>query len=384
MTIQAKTWQSAIDHRSLNLERIYADSLMAYVISISDDADRDEHGIEDIDPLEALSEIRSGRRPEWWPSSIGRVQLVVRFTGEDGMTQARPPQAINPNRADGGYETFKRALARISASAGMPFDGHLEIEIQRTDNAAWLGGGRWDFFISDRAKGGRGGKRRGDEERQLTELEKTLFNRLDQRDEVMLSMVGGVSNAMHGAAAVINATRGANMPAPWAEGGGGGGMQETLAQIALMIASKTFGDDDNGNNGNNGNRQVVPQPGQPGYVQTGHASPTMNLIAGPDEDFSGPPAEGGGTYDGLAYDDETVDEGWESYQVSGDGEEEDDYEDDYEDDHEDDQGGSNPLDQMSPDDIIAYLGKRVDQADPATKNRMKKAAMKDLVPKFLG
>lgn len=375
MTIQAKTWQSAIDHRSLNLERIYADSLMAYVIAISDEAMRDEHAIEDINPLEALSEIRSGRRPDWWPSNIGRIQLVVRFTGEDGMAQARPPQAINPNRADGGYETFQRALARIAGSAGMPFDGHLEIEIQRTDNAAWLGGGRWDFFINDRARAGRG--RKGDEERQLTELEKTLFSRLDQRDEVMLSMVGGVSNAMHGAAAVINATRGANMPAPWAEGGGGD-MKDTLAQIALMIASKTFGGDDS----SPAQRQVVPQPGQPGY-QGSNASPTMGLIAGPEEDFSGPPAEG--AYDGLSYDDETVDEHWGDYQVSYGGEDED-YEDE---DEDEDEGGyedqaSNPLDRMTPDEIIAYLGKRVDQADPATKNRMKKAAMKDLVPKFLG
>ena len=372
--IQAKTWQSAIDHRTLNLERVYADSLMAYIVAISDEVVRDEHRIEDIDPMEALSELRSGRRPEWWPVNIGRVQLIVRFTGEDGMSETRPPQAINPNRADGGFETFKRALARISASAGTPFDGHLQVEIQRTDNAAWLGGGRWEFYINDKArKGGRGGN---SDDRALTELEKTLFSRLDQRDDVMLSMVGGVSNAMHGAAAVINATRGANMPAPWAEGGGGGTMQETLAQIALMIASKTFGGDDDSGSNNNA-RQVVPQPGQPGY--TGYTSPTMNLIAGPEEDFSGPPSEGG-TYDGLDYDDEPVDEQWDDYRVSGDLNEEEDEDGDEDEASE----ASNPLDKMSPDEIITYLGQRVDQADPATKNRMKKAAMKNLVPKFLG
>jgi hypothetical protein len=373
----AKTWEALLSLEEIGLEDVFkkaACQLAAHQAASEPRTPVEGKEPEPIDvsePLDLYEAIRRGEKPGWWPAKIPRFVVRVKFEAERMTPDTKQSPPIDPSAmADLGLKAFIASVRQIADGTGTPFSGSVKIEILTADSAKlWLGGTRRDVYVGEKMKGGKGGGGDGIGDAH----NEYLVEQLKSRDDVLLKLYNGAAANLHGAAAVINASRGVNMAPPHMQGGPGDEgkpfWQELLMQAA-SIAGPLLG-------------------GAPGAaMQAGAAMMTQPVRGGPQRPYApgprllemhpahaqmvdpgGPPPDDNvvGDYDGYYMDQSDI---VQDDPYGGGNEGTDFIEDDDAGEGGGGGGGGNPLAGMSPDEAAAFIEQWMGTQNPADVKRV--------------
>lgn len=213
--IEARNWESFIEHDEVNLERAYEKA----ILQICSEQAISEDLVPEIEDAEVtFKEAAAGRRPHWWPSKIHRILIVVKATPVGATVESLGPSPIDPNGRDLGKKVFVNTLGHMLETMGASFEGALQIRLLRATDKQQVGGWRGEAFIGER----RGKKKRGQDDGASSSAEEIeyLNEQISKRDAALLAAMNANTSGMHAASAVINATRGVNAAPPWMQGEG--------------------------------------------------------------------------------------------------------------------------------------------------------------------
>ena len=404
-TISKKAWKSLINSKELGLDGLHAEALWTYARVLLEEEVKngrlDEESKEEFEEttpsqgMELAKDFRKNQGPSWWPRNMGRIRISLSWISDkDGQEDDRPPITINPGKTEGGLPHVLQGLLQQLASIGSIFKGEINIEISRIDKTdGWLAGRSVQVSIGqsveEEKSGGKGGSL-------STEQTDYLFKKWQESMDVGISMLGGVSNAMHASAAMVHAAKGSIYGEDATEDDGDESWQGRVAEFATDLGRAWLisnGEDDedaigDGSNGNKGQKQISFAPS--------HMPKNALVIAGHGTDFTGPPPDPYADEvdpaqpiddDWNDWDGEQEDQGWDE-QPDHEEEEEEEAEDD--EDSEDWEPAPTPdhaesdlkaaFNNLSEEDAIALLQQRLMGANKVSKRKMKKLAMKKLLP----
>lgn len=220
-TPSARNWKSLIDLEELELDSRYHRAICTLAAIQANEEPREGADAPDIsEPDEVIAAVTNGQSPSWWPGRIDRLSVTVKVKPEGSTPENLGPHPLDPNREDLGLGTFTGVLRGLLEMAGTPFQGDIQIRLQRKSDKSTLGGWKGEIYVGEKE---RKGKKKGGSDGDDFMLDRLeyLEEKAEKQDEAMLRMFQNAGNVIHASASAINAMRGANVAPPWMQGAGG-------------------------------------------------------------------------------------------------------------------------------------------------------------------
>lgn len=305
-TPSAQSW-SALVLNEIGIEKFYASVICTLAVHEHITNPGDDPGVPTVEDAEQIfNDLNSLNAPKWWPKHMGRIELSIRSTPEDGNgSETKGPVPVDPNTPDHGIGTFKSMLINLLDALGEPYDGTIEIRTRRLTTNEYLGTTKHKVAVaSNIRRESHGGPLTSDRW-----VEKELRWQTDQREKSanhMLTMFSQASAVIGASAQALQATRGVNM-APPMEAPGDGPMWQQVVLTGMQIL-QNFASTRGQVSGAERVRQLatMPMPGlqggyMPGYMPPGYAPQLLADPVGPPTDQ---PASPDGEFDGFFVKDE--------------------------------------------------------------------------------
>lgn len=261
--VKARNWESFLHNRAVNVKRTWRYAVVSLGIFQALEADPDlvyEETEEDL-----IDMLREGKKPEWWPESIDRIQVRIELRPMNESPDTREPHPIHPFGTDVGASQFEALLLHNLKGLGSAFAGNLDVTLFRRNTRHSLDSMNFDVEIGRGLTGrssmhGTGRHEHGDPEMEY------WMQETKEAYKGMREMFAQSSANMGAAAALVNASRGHNPTPPWAQEGevDTGSPWMNLLMHAMTIAS--------GGDAIAGQQQ--PQQMMPGYGP----QPNMQMI----------------------------------------------------------------------------------------------------------
>lgn len=396
--VSARTWSAIVENESIGFDTIYEQIMLSLaslqanekITTIEQEGEEIPPELRPVieDPEEIIHLVLEDQQPPWWPHLLDRINIKVTLRPSGSTPEQLSPHPLDPNSRDLGKSHFLNILKNLFESAGTPFEGNIQVQIQRIRGKVHLGGFRGNVYVGEKLKKKKGGSDRDSEKDEMFELMLEEFRR---SQDGMHRMFGNASNVIHASGAAINAMRGANAPPPWMNGEGGEEMPMWmhLAKGAMdMVIQANLGQPQSpAQVGMQMMQHPVQSPGALGaygHQQPGHAPPQLPGPTAQDNLGYNQYMQPEGEYDGYyASEDDLIDDDFEDDEFYEDEEEryfeeEEEEEDDFEEESPPrrsarrSRSSGNPLDGMSPAELQAALSEYIDN------NQDKKAELQQL------
>lgn len=369
--IEVRSWASLVEHDDVDLNKVWETAIVHLAVAQACEQDQESSEAPSFDDdRELFNQVCAGNKPVWWPRTLDRVMVTVNLSPSSSTPEKLGPAPIDPNGRDLSRRVFQSGLLNLLEANGSSFDGEVRIRLTRASNRTVIGGWTGEVFIGEKNKKKRGA--RGDGGGRDADMLDYVTEQLEARDKVLLQAIQANTANLHGAAAVINATRGVNAAPPWMNNGEGEGnpMWLALMQGAMGVIQSAMQGQSPANAIKNTMTQQVQHPmlgGMPGAPQLpGPTQQQQQVSYGEDQYLDE------GDYDGYRVaDDDLLDDEL--------AEEDDLYEEEEEEEEERPRRKrgrkGNPLDGATPEEIERWLNDMIDN-HPEKRGEMLKVGTK--------
>lgn len=377
--IEARTWESLLESDEVALDRLFEKTLvqLAATQAIESSSPDDEPPSFD-DARETFAQVCSGARPPWWPPKVDRILVTVLLDPVGKTTERLGPSPVDPNGKELGRRIFRSTVLNLLESGGNSFDGEVGIRLQRASDKQAIGGWRGEVFVGEKKKRGRRGEGGKDDRDETLGY---LTEQLENRDKALLAAMHANTAGMHGAAAVINATRGVNAAPPWMQEGDQSSMPMwmAMAQAAFGIIGNVAG----GKPPASAIKELMSNQVQ--HPMLPSSTPQLTDRGPPPTTYGEDQFGSEGEYDGYRVEeDDLLDDEFDS-------EDDDDFDDEVDEVDDEEEaprsrrkkgGRENPLEGANPEDVERWMNNYIDR-HPEKRAQMLKVGTR-LASKLMG